>query len=108
MSCDVLHARSNTNIVCWNVHRLGSLSDQCAPLQNVLATMEERNIDFLTLSESRWPGSDICNVCSRMIVHSGTPSSHVHGVAIILSPHAKSSWDAAGSIFHPISERMIL
>ena len=98
MSCDVLHAKSKTNIVCWNVHRLGSLSDQCAPLQ----------MFFLTLSESRWPGSDICNVPSRTIVHSGTPSSHVHGVVIILSPHAKSSWDAAGSIFHPISERMIL
>ena len=107
VSRDFRHAKSKTRIACWNVRSLGSLSDQCAPLQNVLATMKERNIDLLALSESRWPGSGICNVRSHTILHSGTPSSHVHGVAIILSPRAKSSWDAAGSIFHPISEHIM-
>ena len=83
-SCDFFHAKSKTRIACWNVRCLGSLSDQCAPLQNVLATMKERNIDLLALSESRWPGSGICNVRSRTILHSGTPSSHVHGMYMVL------------------------
>ena len=31
----------------------------------------------------------------------------VHGVALLLSPKAASSWEAAGSVFLPVSERII-
>lgn len=69
--------------------------------------MKERNIELLALSESCWLGGGVCRIRSHTILHSGTPSSHVHGVAIVLSPCAKLSWDAAGNIFHPISERIM-
>ena len=107
VSCDFLHAKSKTRMACWNVRSLGALSAQSAPLRGVISTMKEKNIDLLALSESRWPGSGSCSVSSYNILYSGTPSTHVHGVAIILSPRAKLSWEAAGSVFHPISERIL-
>ena len=69
--------------------------------------MNEKKIDLLALSETRWPGHGITKVRSTTILHSGTPVSHVHGVAIALSSAAFSSWEAAGSVFNPISERII-
>ena len=107
VSRDFLHAKSKTRIACWNIRSLGALSAQSAPLCGVISTMREKNIDLLALSESRWPDSGICSVSSHTILHSGTPSTHVHGVAIILSPCTKYSWEAAGKVFHPISERIL-
>ena len=34
-------------------------------------------------------------------------SNVVHGVTIVLSPSVHSSWEAAGSVFQPVSERII-
>ena len=61
----------------------------------VLDTMKSKNMDLLTLAESHWPGSGVSSVCDSTILHSCSPSSHTHGVAIILSPRAKAAWDAA-------------
>ena len=65
--------------------------------------MKEKNIELLAHYESHWIG---CG--NNKISHSGSPSNHVCNVAIALSPRACSSWDAAGIIFHPISERIII
>ena len=46
-------------------------------------------------------------VWSELHTHSASPSSHTHGVAIILSPRAKAAWDAAGCVFQPVSERIL-
>ena len=101
------HAKSGTRIGCWNVRSLGSLSDQSAPLCSVIDTMKTKNMDLLALSESRWPGNGVSNIRGTTILHSGTVSSHIHGVAMLLSPRAKAAWDAAGSVFQPVSERIL-
>ena len=101
------HAKSRTRIGCWNVGSLRSLSDQSAQQHYIIDTMKSRNIDLLTLSESCWPGSGATNICGTTILHSGTPSSHTHGVAILLHPQAKVAWEAAGSVFQPVSEQVL-
>ena len=53
------------------------------------------------------PGNEISAICNSTILHSGTPSSHIHGVAVILSPRAKAAWEAAGCEFQPVSERIL-
>ena len=46
------------------------------------------------------------NIRSSTILYTGH-SNGVHGVAIALSPSACYSWEAAGTVFHPVSERII-
>ena len=55
-SCEFLHAKSKTRIACWNVHTLGSLSDQSAQLLATIDTMKKKRIELLALSETRWSG----------------------------------------------------
>ena len=69
--------------------------------------MQERNIEVLAVSESRWTGQGVTKFGSYTILHSGTPLTQVHGVALILSPKAASLWETAGSVFIPVSERII-
>ena len=52
-------------------------------------------------------GQGVTKIGSYTILHSGTSSTQVHGVALVLSPKAASSWEAAGSVFIPVSERII-
>ena len=106
-SREFLHAKSRTRIACWNVRSLGTLSNQSAPLLAAIKTMNEKRIELMALSETRWPGHGITKIRSTTILHSGTPDSRVHGVAIALSPAALSSWEATGSVFNPICERII-
>lgn len=58
-------------------------------------------MDLLVLSKSRWPGNGVSTIHGTTIVHSGTSSSLIHGVADLLSPRAKTAWEAAGSVFQP-------
>ena len=81
-------------------------SDQNAQLLATIDTMKKKSIELLALSETRWSGHSIVNICSTTILYS-CPSNGVHGVAIGLSPSARYSWKAAGSVFHPVSERII-
>ena len=69
--------------------------------------MKSKSMDLIALTESRWPGSGVSSVCDSTILHSGSPSSHTHGVAVILSPRAKAAWEAAGCVFQPVSERIL-
>ena len=89
------HAKSKTRIGCWNVRTLGALSGQSKKLRSVLRTMKEKRIEILAMSESHWPGQGITKVQSYTILYSGTPSSHVHGIALALSPNAQASWKVA-------------
>ena len=52
-------------------------------------------------------GQGVTKIGSYTILHSGTSSTQVHGVALVLSPKAASSWEAAGSVFIPVSKRII-
>ena len=102
-----LHAKSKTRLACWNVQSAGTLSAQSLKLQHIIETMTVKNIDLLALSESRWQGHGITQIQSCTILHSGSDSSHTRGVAIALSPHARSSWEVAGSMFKPINDRIM-
>ena len=98
IAASLFHAKRCTRIACWNVRTLGSLSQQSLPLMSALRTMKEKNIEVLAVSESRWTGHGVTKIGSHTILHSGTTSTHVHDVAIILSPRAAASWEAAGSV----------
>ena len=95
----LFRAKCNTRIACWNVRTLGSLSQQSLQLMSALRTMKEKNIEVLAVSESRWTGHGVTKIGSYTILHSGTSSTHVHGVAIIMSSKAAASWEAANSIY---------
>ena len=64
-------------------------------------------MNLLALAESHWPGSGVSSICDSTILHSGSPFSHTHVVAVIHSPRAKAAWDAAGCEFQPVSERIL-
>ena len=87
----LFHAKCNTRIACWNVRSIGTLSDQSEKLQSVLRTMKEKRIELLALSESRWTGQGVSKIRAHIILHSGSESQHVHGVAFVLSPLARAS-----------------
>ena len=72
---------------------LGSLSEQIAQLCAVLDIMKSKNMDLLILNESLWPGNGLSSVRDSAILCSGFPSSHAHGVVVILSLCAKAAWD---------------
>ena len=102
-----LHAKGKTRLACWNVKSAGSLSAQSFKLHQIIKTMSDKSVDLLALSESRWQGHGITQVQSCTILHSSSDSSHSHGVAIVLSPCAQSAWEAAGSVFKPINDRIM-
>ena len=97
-----LHAKSKTHVVCWNVQSLGSLSDQIVKLRLVIDSMSSKNLDLIALPESRWPGNGVSCIRGTTALYSGTDSTHVRGVAMLLSPRAKAAWDAVGNVF-PVS-----
>ena len=74
-----------TKIACWNVRTFGILGDQSAQLLAIIKTMKEKIIELLTHSESCWTGCGITNIRSITIVHSVSPSNHVHSIAIAQS-----------------------
>ena len=82
----LFHAKRNCRIACWNVRTLGPLSPQSLPLTSVLRTMQERNIEVLAVYEYRWTGQGVTKIGSYTILHSGTPSRQVHGVALSSAP----------------------
>ena len=102
-----LHAKGKTRLACWNVQSAGSLSVQSLKHQHIIETMIDKNIDLLALSESCWQGHGITHIQSCSILHSGSDSSHTSGVAIALSPHARSTWEAAGSVLTPVNDRIM-
>ena len=90
----LIHSNSSTRIGCWNVRTLGSLGDQSAQLLSVIDTMKSKHMESQMFQ-------------GTTIVYSGNRASHNHGVAILLSPRAKTAWEAAGSEFQPVSERIL-
>lgn len=77
----------------------------------MLRTMEEKGIDMLALSEVRWPGHGITELCGSTISYSGLPVhqgfSCRRGAAVVLSMNATSAWKAAGSELAPVSDRLL-
>ena len=105
----LFHAKCNTRIACWNVRSIGTLSDQSEKLQSVLRTMKEKRIELLALSESRWTGQGVSKIRAHTIpfILGLSLSMSMHGVAFVLSPLARASWEAAGCVFDAVSERIV-
>ena len=99
--------KGKTTIVSWNAHSLETLGSQSERLTTLLNTMDERYIDVLGLSESRWMGEGTTAIKGKMILHSGHTVRCVHGVAVIFSHGATRSWEEAGSVFHPVSLQIL-
>ena len=45
--------------------------------------------------------------CGTTILCSGTLSCHLHGVAILLGPLARTACDTTGNVLEPVSERIV-
>ena len=96
---------------CWNVRSLGNPTRQNGRLRDVLRTMKEKSVEVLALSEVRWPGHGVSQLEGTIIAHSGMSDRDSHqrsrGVAVLLSERATSAWRSAGSVFDPVSERIL-
>ena len=77
--------------------------DMCS----VINTMKTKNMDLLALSKVSLVWLGVSTTHGITILHSGTSSPHINGVAALLSPRARAAWEATGSVFQPASERMI-
>ena len=101
----LFHAKLKTRNVCWNVRLLGHLSEQSEKLLGLVCTMEEKKTILIALSETRWTGQGVERI--KTFLYSGTEEERNYGVAIALSSHARRSREEAGSVFHPVSERIL-
>ena len=103
--------KSNIRIGCWNVFSLGKPSKQNSRLCGVLRTMAEKNVQLLALAEVRWPGHAVSELEGYIVVHSGlpedAPQSRRSGVAVIMDKDAEAAWRQAGSMFTPVSDRIL-
>ena len=86
---------------------LGCLSEQSEKLLGLVCTMEEKKIELMVLSETRWTGQGVERIKNKTFLYSGTEKEHNYGVPIVLSSHACRSWEEAGSVFHPVSKRIL-
>ena len=66
--------------------------------------MEEKKIELMALSETRWTGQGVERIKNKTFIYSGADKDRNYGVAIALSNQARRSWEEAGSVFHPVSE----
>ena len=107
----LLTPKSSIRLGCWNVRSLGNPTRQNGRLRDVLRTMKEKSVEVLALSEVRWPGHGVSQLEDTIIAHSGMSDRNSHqrsrGVAVLLSESAASAWRSAGSVFHPVSERIL-
>ena len=72
---------------------------------------EEKSVEVLAFSEVRWPGHGVSHLEDTVIAHSDWSDKASHqcsrGVAVLLSERAASAWRSAGSVFDPVSERIL-
>ena len=106
-NASLFHAKVKTRIACWNVRTLGRLSEQSEKLLGLVQTMEEKKIELMALSETRWTGQGVERIKNKTFIYSGADKDRNYGVAIALSNQARRSWEEAGSVFHPVSERIL-
>ena len=71
---------------------LGRLSEQSEKLLGLVSTMEEKKIELMALSETRWTGQGVERIKDKTFLYSGTEKEWNYGVAIVLSSHARCSW----------------
>jgi len=110
-SGSLLSPKFSIRLGCWNIRSLGNPTRQNSRLREVLRTMKEKSLEVLALSEVRWPGHGVSRLEDTTIVYSGMAKEGSHnrrrGVAVLLSKRASFAWEAANSVFVPVSDRIL-
>ena len=70
-NASLFHAKVKTRIACWNVRTLGRLSEQSEKLLGLVQTMEEKKIELMALSETRWTGQGVERIKNKTFIYSG-------------------------------------
>ena len=89
----LFHAKLKTRLTCWNVRTLGCLSEQSDKLLGLVRTMQEKKIELMALSETRWTGQGVKRIKDKNFLYSGTEKERNYGVAIALSSLGRRSWE---------------
>ena len=80
-------------------------------LCDVLRTMRDKSIEILAQSEVRWLGHGTSEPREEVFVYSSMEASvkkhRCHGMATVLSKKSAGAWRVAGSVFDPVSERIL-
>ena len=84
-NASLFYAKVKTRIACWNVRTLGRLSEQSEKLLGLVQTMEEKKIELMALSETRWTGQGVERIKNKTFIYSGADKDRNYGVAIALS-----------------------
>ena len=78
----------------------------------MLKTINQKAIKILARSKMRWPGLGVSRLEESVIVYSVVAISQrqhrSRGVAVVISEKAAAAWRAAGLVFDPVSERMVM
>ena len=105
----IFSPKASTRFACWNVRTLGKPTKQNMRLRELLRTLMEKKIELAALSEVRWRGQGEVVLHGSTFLYSGPPE-HQHrrrGVAVVMGTKATEAWKAAGSVFDPVSERLM-
>ena len=96
-----------TEIGCCNVISMGNPTKFSMKLRNVIATMREKNLSLLTMSEVQWTGSSTLEIENTMVLYSGLPEKKGNqgGEAIALRGDLRKAWKKEG-IYSMISKTM--
>ena len=98
-----------TKIGCWNVKSMGKPTKFSIKLINVIATMREKNLSLLAMSEVRWAGSGTLEIEGTAVLYSGLSepkNGNQRRVAIALRGDLRKAWKKEGT-HSMISERVI-
>ena len=80
---------------------------QSEKLLGLVRTMEEKINELMALSKTRWTGQGVERIKNKTFLYNGAGKEQNYDVAIVLSSLACCSWEKAGSVFHPVSERIL-
>uniref|UniRef100_A0A8D8XEP5 Craniofacial development protein 2 n=1 Tax=Cacopsylla melanoneura TaxID=428564 RepID=A0A8D8XEP5_9HEMI len=93
--------REEIRIGTWNVKTM----NQGGKIHNAIQEMTRLNLNFLGVSEMRWPGSGSVNIQDHQVFYSGTDNGkHEYGVGLILTKEIAKCVDN----FIPVSCRVML
>uniref|UniRef100_A0A8D8ZLR6 Craniofacial development protein 2 n=1 Tax=Cacopsylla melanoneura TaxID=428564 RepID=A0A8D8ZLR6_9HEMI len=93
--------REEIRIGTWNVKTM----NQGGKIHNAIQEMTRLNLNFLGVSEMRWPGTGSVNIQDHQVFYSGTDNGkHEYGVGLILTKEIAKCVDN----FIPVSCRVML
>lgn len=80
-----LGAKLRTRFGCWNIRTMSEPSR----LSQVIREMNDYKLEFLELSETRWPEDGEHTSSGELLLYSGKRKHHENGVGLLLSKTLK-------------------